>query len=1054
MIAWTDPVAAAIVILGVGAMLLLARRRGRGLARTLIAVVVIGCTMIGVVAALGVPAYRAGRDSLLVPEGAISKSANAAKSGAFEMLGYVITDNDNATTAVDAQGSSLTTVAATGGLVNPDGTLGYVGVQNALIHAHMAGSRGELVLQNYDPSAGTGGDFTPELAHAALATQATQDAFAGQVAEVVRREHWEGVVVDFEQVASADQPGLVTLLGSLRRQLPNASRINVAVPVPQPDNPSSMTYNLAAIGAAADTVNLMTYDQSDPTSSAGPIGSLPWIKASVANVTKSIPANKLQLGVAGYGYAWGPSAAKIGESFSPDTARKAVAADNSRPVWDATAAEWKATLHDGTTLRWDDEASMAARVDLARKLGLEGAAIWDLSTADSVTAIASKIPMLRAPIDKATGRPVSLVNAKGLVALTFDDGPDPTWTPQILDILARENVPGTFFDIGRKAEDSPDLVLQEVNSGNVVGSHTYSHKDLTQMPQWRARLEIAAAGWVIHGITGRQPTLFRSPYGAAELADSQSAAHKDLAATLGLQPVGWNVDPLDWSQPGVDQIVSNTVNAPGNDLTVLLHDGGGDRSQTVAALPKIIEGLKARGYQFTTVDKLDGSLTAPYEAPPRTWSGDLKAVVMIASYRLWMSAHSVVVWILLVLGFISLFRIIVSWPLAVAHRRRARKRPTPDLTDGHELTVSVLIPAHNEEATIRKTLNSLMSLRGPVTEIHISENGSTDGTAKVVNDFIAQHGDSRFQLHEFGGVGKARALNLALAQTKASVIVVVDADSVVDPDFVERILPHFANSKVGAVAGNVKVGNRGRLLAKLQSLEYIVSLALDRRAQSHLGVVSVVPGAAGAFRRDALVRIGGWPARTLVEDTDLTVSLLGAGWEIPYEPRAISWTEAPETAADVLKQRRRWAFGSTEVAALNARRILDRRHGRLGMVGLPWLVLAQVVLPAAGPVVDLFIIWLLLNADWGAALGMLALSLGGEILVATWALKTEGESLRQLWLVPMARFIWRPLMLLSVVGSLRTWLIGGSVTWRKITRRNTVAHNYQLNLDNDNLTPT
>ena len=345
-----------------------------------------------------------------------------------------------------------------------------------------------------------------------------------------------------------------------------------------------------------------------------------------------------------------------------------------------------------------------------------------------------------------------------------------------------------------------------------------------------------------------------------------------------------------------------------------------------------------------------------------------------------------------------------------------------------------MIPAHNESATIAKSMAAVSTVRGPLVQVIVAENGSTDDTYDVACAEALRYPHIAWDIRACGPVGKAGALNAAMPDIVGDVVVLLDADTVLDAGFLEEILPHFIASDVGAVAGNVKVGNRHMLLGRLQALEYITSLAVDRRAQAQLGIVSVVPGAAGAFRRDALLRVGGWPARTLTEDADLTVELLAAGWKIPYEPEAISWTEAPATVAEVLHQRRRWSYGTTQVTEIHRQRVMAPSSGRLGMIGLPWLTLSQVLLPAAGPLVDFFLLWLVLNGDWAIAAGMLGLALAMETVVAMWALRSDRESWKFLLLLPAARFLWRPLLLAAVAGSLRAWLLG----WAQAKRHNTV----------------
>ena len=1004
VVARADLLAAAVVAVGVLALWFVIRHRGLRGSRVAIAGLLAGITAVGALAALAVPTFKASLDPILVPSDQ-SAGSHLAKRGTFELNGYVVSDNTNAANAVDVQSPNLSTVSATGGLVNTDGTFQYVPAQNALVHAHFGGARAQLVVQNFDAA---GGDFSTSLAHAALADAASRQAFVTGLAAVVAADHWDGVVIDFEQVDRVDQPGLVDLLTRLRAALPVGSRLMAAVPVAQADNPTSQGYDLAAIAKTVDVIQLMTYDQNDPTSSPGPLGSLSWMDAAVVSALRSVPASQLQIGAASYGYAWGKSSVTAGESYSPAEARAFAKSRHLTPVWSTPANGWTVKLLDGTVLWWSDTRSVDAVVALATLHHLEGVAVWEISTADSLASIAAKVPLDRYTVNAEVARGVRKVSARGLVALTFDDGPDPTWTPQILAILAQQGVPGTFFDVGMAAQAHPDLVRQEIAQGNLIANHTYSHLDLTTIPLWRAKLEIASDSWVLQGITGRTPNLFRSPYGASELTDAQSAAHQDLASSLGMQPVGWNVDPLEWMRPGVSKIVAAATASTATDQIILLHDGGGDRSQTVAALTQIIATMHARGYLFVTPDQLDASMAAPYAAPPNTLLGQVGKLLMIASFGLWASAHTVTLWALGIIGALSLFRVLVSFPLAVANRRRSRRFHAALDGTPSKLTVTVMIPAHNESATIAKSMAAVSTVRGPLVQVIVAENGSTD------------------------------ALNAAMPDIVGDVVVLLDADTVLDAGFLEEILPHFIASDVGAVAGNVKVGNRHMLLGRLQALEYITSLAVDRRAQAQLGIVSVVPGAAGAFRRDALLRVGGWPARTLTEDADLTVELLAAGWKIPYEPEAISWTEAPATVAEVLHQRRRWSYGTTQVTEIHRQRVMAPSSGRLGMIGLPWLTLSQVLLPAAGPLVDFFLLWLVLNGDWAIAAGMLGLALAMETVVAMWALRSDRESWKFLLLLPAARFLWRPLLLAAVAGSLRAWLLGRAVGWAQAKRHNTV----------------
>jgi cellulose synthase/poly-beta-1,6-N-acetylglucosamine synthase-like glycosyltransferase len=413
----------------------------------------------------------------------------------------------------------------------------------------------------------------------------------------------------------------------------------------------------------------------------------------------------------------------------------------------------------------------------------------------------------------------------------------------------------------------------------------------------------------------------------------------------------------------------------------------------------------------------------------------LRGVTLVAGFRLQVAARRVVTWLLLAIALLSILRLVVCAPLAGRHWRRQRRADRWRRRFGAgrnlpQLRISILIPAHNEEPVIAKTLRALDRQRDGV-EVIVIDDGSTDNTAEIATRFP-------IKVLRQAQAGKAAALNHGIAEAKGDIVVVLDADTVLTPDFATTIARHFADPKVGAVAGNVKVGNRRGLLPRLQALEYIGSLNLDRRAQATLNVVNVVPGAAGAFRRSAILEVGGYSSDTLVEDADLTISLLRAGWRIPYEPVAVAWTEAPEGVRDVIRQRRRWSYGTVEVAAKHADIALDPRKGNLGLVGLPWLILTQVILPLGGPLTDLYLLYLVAMHSYGSALAILAVALILDLAIIAGAVLADREDRRLLLVTPFMRLVWRPLQLIAAIRSVRRWMLGRNDKWRRVNRHNSV----------------
>ncbi|HEY3993595.1 MAG TPA: polysaccharide deacetylase family protein [Ktedonobacteraceae bacterium] len=184
------------------------------------------------------------------------------------------------------------------------------------------------------------------------------------------------------------------------------------------------------------------------------------------------------------------------------------------------------------------------------------------------------------------------------IALTFDDGPHPGSTLKIVAILKRFSVKATFFCVGQHVQSYPDYVRQEYANGNLVEDHTWTHPDLRLLSSADVAQQLASTANEIERVTGAMPTLFRPPYGIFNWSIFAQARRMALSSII------WNVDPKDWSMPGTNTIIWRVLSAAGNGSIVLMHDGGGDRSQTVAALPTIITTLRQRGFRFVTVEQM------------------------------------------------------------------------------------------------------------------------------------------------------------------------------------------------------------------------------------------------------------------------------------------------------------------------------------------------------------------------------------------------------------------------------------------------------------------
>jgi cellulose synthase/poly-beta-1,6-N-acetylglucosamine synthase-like glycosyltransferase/peptidoglycan/xylan/chitin deacetylase (PgdA/CDA1 family) len=628
------------------------------------------------------------------------------------------------------------------------------------------------------------------------------------------------------------------------------------------------------------------------------------------------------------------------------------------------------------------------------------------------------------------GQPRSFQIPPKTAVLSFDDGPDPTWTPKILAVLSRFHVPANFFLVGAHTADYPGLVAAELRDGDQVGSYTYTHADLAAAPSWRENLELTLTQNALAGAAGIRTGLLRMPYSsttaAITAADWRAASQ---AAREGYLVVFTSLDTADWARPGVARIVSAAMPAHDRGAIIMFHDGGGDRAQTVAALPLIIERLKAEGYRFTTVT---GALRLANGDIPVTGQQQFAGRALMLTQQVADHAVAVLAVALITMSVLSVIRVLLLVGFGIAHRRREKR----DLRNGYARPflpdVSVIIPAYNEAAGIAATVLSMADSAYPGRlEIIVVDDGSTDDTAAIARDLNIPYVRVITQPNS----GKPGALNTGIRAAQSEILVLVDGDTVFEPDTIERLVAPMRDRRVGAVSGNTKVGNRRGFLGGQQHLEYVMGFNLDRRMYDMLGIMPTVPGAIGAFRRAALVGVGGVSHDTLAEDTDLTMALCRTPWRIVYAPDAIAWTEAPGSLRQLWKQRYRWSYGTMQAMWKHRHAVIEHgKSGRFGRLCLTYLTFFQVLLPLAAPAVDVSAVYGLVFLNKAHItefyLGFLLL----QALAGGYALRIDGERLRALWVLPFQQFVWRQLMYLVTIQSVITALLGTRQRWQVIRR--------------------
>ena len=559
--------------------------------------------------------------------------------------------------------------------------------------------------------------------------------------------------------------------------------------------------------------------------------------------------------------------------------------------------------------------------------------------------------------------------SKKLLCLTFDDGPDPLYTPAVLNILKQRHVAATFFVIGVNAEKLPGLIRREYAEGHEIGNHTYTHPNIATTSPLRTELELSTTQRIIENLLGVSTTFFRPPYNA----DSEPTTPQEIEPILRAQSYGYatiseTIDPRDW-EPGVtakaivDEVKSEIASSiaehdEAGTHIILLHDAGGNRAATVEALPQIIDYYRQKGYQFAAVGELIDKNRD--QVMPKTGAKELQRA-RIEGGGLDAKARFARVLGVLFLGaiFLTLARSIGYGILAILQKRAYRREVfDPDYCP----PVSVIIAAYNEEKVIERTVDSILQNGYPNMEIIVVDDGSKDATLEVLRRRFADEAKV-FILTQPNG-GKSAALNNGIAHANYDILIAVDADTLFRLGTIGLLARHFANPKVGAVSGNARVGNKKNWITRFQSIEYIYGFNLDRRALDYLNAITVVPGAVGAWRKQLVVDSGGFLHDTLAEDTDLTLAIRRMGYVIRYEQDAIAYTEAPEDTRNLAKQRFRWVFGTLQAVWKHRDALFVPKYGTLGFVALPSIWVFQVLLSVLSPFAEIAMILSLVAGDW------------------------------------------------------------------------------------------
>ncbi len=924
-----------------------------------------------------------------------------------------------------------------------------------------------------------------------LRSSRAQRAFIDTLCGELAARGATGVNIDIEALEPADSSRYLEFLSLLREAL-HRNKLYLTVDVPLGEE----QYDYEAIAKISDALVLMAYDQHYASGAPGPIAGLEWFSDGIKQYLARLPAEKVIVAIGAYAYDWpatGPAEAlAFDEAMALGVKHRAsvlTAQDSVNSTFkyrDADNVEHHVFLLDAVSA-WNQIALLADDVALGLqgktlggvgvwRLGLDDPGIWPLMTRglsgdmdiDAIKTVPTHdVPMLRGRGELfrvrssgsgsrailQTGQYINYAEYRELpepttidklgpppddgqpplVALTFDDGPSPIYTNQLLDLFEKEKVPAAFFVVGSEVKLHPEVVRRQVALGHLVGNHTYLHPHLETITPERLGQELNATERIIESVTGRQTLLFRSPYDVdSNPTDAGRLAAFAQVSSRGYLCVGANIGAEDyWPTLTPERIarqVLDQLDGPGP-FVICLHDGGGDRSRTVAAVASLIPQIRARGMQLVSLSEISGLKAAALNPPVPP--GEKLAVRGDQTFSLTGSlVLKAVSWVFLVSTIIAMVRIVGLGVVLIFDRKIRRQREEwPRCVE----PVTVLVPAYNEGKVVARTVEAILHSTHPDVRVLVIDDGSTDDTADVALAFAAR--DPRVQLLRKPNGGKADALNVGFAAAQTDLVVVIDADTIILPSTIANLVAPFVDPSIHAVCGNVQVGNVVNFLTAIQDVEYVTCQNYDRRAFDALNCIGVVPGATGAWRRHVVVDAGGYSHDTLTEDADLTIAVLRNGGRIVYAPDAKSVTEVPSTFRTLYRQRFRWAYGTFQTLWKH-RSAFGR--GTLGWIGMPNHMIFQVLFPMLAPIGDIVLLYSIATGQWSAVASGYLMFIGMDLLGSGIALKLDKRPLAGLWTVFVQRFCHRQFMYYVTFAAAIACLRGRRHGWNKLERQATV----------------
>jgi cellulose synthase/poly-beta-1,6-N-acetylglucosamine synthase-like glycosyltransferase/spore germination protein YaaH/peptidoglycan/xylan/chitin deacetylase (PgdA/CDA1 family) len=972
------------------------------------------------------------------------------------------------------------------------------------------------LVNNFDPIANDWKDIGAFLNDAAARTR-----FRKELDAFLATDRYRGLTLDFEDFPVDAMPGYRALVSDLSHDMhATGKKLYLSVPAKNDD------FDYKAVATDADGLIIMNYDEHFPGGPAGPVASQDWFVDNLKFALKQIPREKIICAISNYGYEWTTEGkAKLPQSAHTVSAQEAwtSAEDSDADVeLDGDAINPHFSFMEGDKSRHDiwftDAVTALNEIRAAEELGIRTFALWRLGSEDRTLWNIWDQPMdANAPdklkdvppgqdvdmedageilqieerpspgqrtitVDPSTG----LITAEDFtklptpyriarygasdkkIAITFDDGPDPKWTPKIMAALDRYGVKGTFFLIGSQADKYSDLTKKIYQDGHEIGNHTFTHPDISNISKGYFKVELNLTERLFAGKLGVKPVLFRPPYSIDQEPDTaDQVGPLELSQEMGYITVGDKIDTNDWrdtprrtaSEMAEDVLNNLPPCKPTNFLTcgniILMHDGGGDRSETVKTLNIILPEMQKRGYQIVPVSGLLGKTVAQV-MPPISKNERWIAIVSSLSFTIFAYFRNFIIFVFFIGDVLMTGRLVFIGTLAIFDRIRG---PQVKANPAYRPAVAVLIPAYNEEKVIERTVRGALESDYPNLRAIVIDDGSKDATLEVVERVFAKEiASGKVTLLTKPNSGKADALNYGLEFVTEEIFIGIDADTIIAPDAISLLVPHFQNPKIGAMAGNAKVGNRVNWWTRWQALEYITSQNFERRALDVFGAVSVVPGAIGAWRTKAVLAAGGYHHDTVAEDADLTMALLQAGYRVEYEDLALAYTEAPSSANALMRQRFRWSFGIMQ--SVWKHRSAFAQGGGLGWFALPNVVIFQILLPIVSPFIDFMFLFGALSYAWNRYMHpestdpssfhklvvYFAVFMVIDFIASAIAFTLERrgpDGQKDFWLLAhvwLQRFAYRQLFSVVLIKTLKRAIEGGNFAWDKLERTASVQH--------------